>query len=117
MMNSLQKSDTLQVNYASSDNLSSYSAIFPRKDPSAMMSKFAFEKNFNLTYSLALTSKKINLRKIIYPIFDKIPSKKNDSKNQSLYISPSHNLGILKCYALKLCNSTKKPCNFMNKCS
>ena len=33
------KNDTLQVNYASSDYLSSYSATLPRQDPSAIMTK------------------------------------------------------------------------------
>ena len=35
-----EKSDTLQVNYASSDYISAYSVTLRRKDPSARMSKF-----------------------------------------------------------------------------
>ena len=37
------KKDTVQINYASSDYLPSYSATIPQKDPSAMMPIFIHE--------------------------------------------------------------------------
>ena len=109
MDNFWQKNDFRQVTYASSDDLSSYTASLPRQDLSIKMAQlfhYPIQSYPVIPHQKWQSPQKNKPSKLSFnQNFMNLPRRKyNDFKNKSIYASSSQNLGILNFYALKLCN-------------
>ena len=105
MMNSLEKNDTLRVNYASFESHSSHAATLPRQDSIVKMTKP--NQGPNQSYPLipnlnCHSAEKTNRKEVIYPM--KTCKKGFHSRNKSVYTYSSRNFGVLKIFEPKICN-------------